>query len=67
MTENKKIRKITGNKFYELLTGEKNFLRMLYNEVALLLHNKIENDDYLSFTKQKEFDSFFKKSFIGNK
>ncbi len=64
---NKKIRKITGNKFYELLTGEKNFLRMLYNEVALLLHNKIENDDYLSFTKQKEFDSFFKKSFIGNK
>lgn len=61
---NPKIRIITGNKFYELLTGEKNFLKLIYDETAYILFKRnIDDVDYKKFINQKEFNKFFKKAF----
>ena len=61
---NKRIRKIDGRSFYELVTGDSNSLSNLYKMLPIIICEILEEEfsierDYKKFFNQSEFDYIF--------
>lgn len=63
--ENNKIRIIDGYSFYEMVTGEKNALRSLYNVLPVVIGQILKVNPTM-ITKDPHFIEFFEKAFTKN-
>ena len=60
---NDKIRRISGSKVYELITGEENALRQVWECLPIVIKDVYGIDSELNAKDQKEFEKWFETAF----
>ena len=58
-----KIRRISGSKVYELITGKENALRQVWECLPIVIKDVYGIDSELNAKDQKEFEKWFETAF----